>query len=737
MRGMRASSIPSWRLAVVLVLALAVLLSGCEDVIVPVPLPGRVAGSVTLGGAPLSLPPEPIPSPVPLRAAPVAVADAPFVPGELLVGLRPRDGLALAAADAFAASLSASLAASSPASRFAPAVVAHRVEALGAVLIRFGDVDAAATLAAAAIAAAHPDVAYVHPNYLLSAARIPNDPLYARQWHYERINLPAAWDVTIGSSSTIVAVVDGGVPFHPTDPTRRHPDLFGKLVAGYDFITDPESAGDGDGRDADPFDPSPAQHGGHVAGTIAAATNDGFGIAGVDWRARLLPVRALGVTGSGTLLDIAEATLWSAGFPVAGVPANANPAHVINLSLGGALPCPLLFQDAFDLIEASAPNAAVVVAAAGNVAVDAATFAPGNCRGVITVGATEARDFRASYSNYGTRIDVMAPGGDLAVDRTGDGFPDGVFSLTAAPGHGYLQGTSMAAPHVAGVIALLKSLDPTLTRAEALALLTATARPLSAAACNRPSGFECGAGLIDAAAALTLLQGGVVPEPGVGDLRFDPVALDFGAFADRLDVLLRNVGGVPLTWQARMFTPEPGNPGAMPDYTIGIGASGGTIPAGASELLTVSVDRARVSAAGLYRFAITFEVGGQQVPLPGSFVKQPPVARPNGPMFVAAIGYDAFGQPFLAGEIASIGVIRNFNFPVESGLVHVVAWSDEDLDGDVSAGDYFGVHPSLVTVLPQVTTSGIDVPIERVVGQVDDPLARDLRAVWGRTVDAE
>ena len=381
---------------------------------------------------------------------------------------------------------------------------------------------------AAAIAArltALPDVAYAEPDLIKqiigghisrpqSPILTPNDPRFSDQWHYgytantsEGINVVAAWNVTTGISSTVVAVIDTGI--------LPHTDLAGRTVPGYDFISDPSIGNDGDGRDNDPSDPgdwtaanecfsgSPASnsswHGTHVAGTIGAATNNSTGVAGINWNAKILPVRVLGKCG-GSTSDIVDAIRWAAGLSVSGVPANANPADVINMSLGGSGTCSTAEQSAIN--DAVAAGATVVVAA-GNDNANAANYSPANCANVITVAATDRTGDRAWYSNYGSVVEVSAPGGETATPA--DGILSTLDSGTTTPNNDnvyvYYQGTSMAAPHVAGVASLIIGENPGISPAQVLSILQLTARPFPAGSgCNTSN---CGAGIVDAYQALT------------------------------------------------------------------------------------------------------------------------------------------------------------------------------------------------------------------------------------------
>jgi serine protease len=340
-----------------------------------------------------------------------------------------------------------------------------------------------------------PRVAWAEPERIRqrSSTVVANDPLFGAQWALRLARIPDAWARTRGSPSVVVAVLDTGI--------LPHPDLAGRYLPGWDFISSPESAGDGDGRDPDPTDAGTADptssgyHGTHVAGIIAAHADNHLGIAGVDWNCPLLVVRVLGVdAGKGTDGDIADAIRWAAGLPVDGVPDNATPAAVINLSFGGSGDSRTL-QSAVD---AATDRGAIVVAAAGNGGGDLTDYAPADLVHVIAVGAADRSGQLAAYSNRGPRVDLLAPGGDFAAG-------DGVVSTMRTPGSGYTYaywaGTSQATPHVAGVAALMRALDPGLGVERARMILHDTAAAV--AGCDG----ACGGGLLDGEAALAAVAG--------------------------------------------------------------------------------------------------------------------------------------------------------------------------------------------------------------------------------------
>ena len=377
-------------------------------------------------------------------------------------------------------------------------------------------VDAATLDRLARQIAAHPDVEFAEPDRLLQVQLTPNDSRYLDQWHYYEaiggLNAPTAWDNSTGTG-IVVAVIDTGY--------RPHADLTANLVAGYDMIIDTAVSNDGDGRDSSPLDSgdwtvagecgtgSPASnsswHGTHVAGTIAAVTNNASGVAGVAFGARVQPVRALGKCG-GYTSDIADGIVWASGGSVTGVPANPTPARVISMSLGGSGACGTTTQSA---INAARSRGSVVVVAAGNSNADAANFSPANCNGVIAVAATGRTGGRAYYSNYGSIVDVAAPGGDMSTGST-NGVLSTLNSGTTTPGAdtlAYYQGTSMATPHVSAVAALMLAKNPSLRPDQVESLLKSTARAFPAT-CT-----QCGSGIVDAAAAVAAAGGGT-PPPG-------------------------------------------------------------------------------------------------------------------------------------------------------------------------------------------------------------------------------
>ncbi|MEU2273076.1 S8 family serine peptidase [Streptomyces olindensis] len=384
----------------------------------------------------------------------------------------------------------------------------------GAALVDLGaDPSRASVADVVAAYQADPQVAYVVPDRLNKPTAVtPNDTEYSKQWDlFEStagMNVPAAWDTTTGTGVT-VAVIDTGYV--------AHSDLAANIVGGYDFISDTAVSVDGNGRDSNPADPGdwynanecgagiPASnsswHGTHVAGTIAAATHNGKGVAGIAYGAKISPIRVLGKCG-GYDSDIIDAITWASGGTVSGVPANTNVAKVINMSLGGGGACSTATQSA---INGAVNRGTSVVVAAGNENTNASSSSPANCSNVITVAATNRAGSRASYSNYGSIVDISAPGGETRTS-TANGILSTLNSGTKTPSsenYAYYQGTSMATPHVAGLAALMKSANPALTPAQIESAIKANARPLPGTCSG-----GCGAGLADAAKTVQAVKGG-------------------------------------------------------------------------------------------------------------------------------------------------------------------------------------------------------------------------------------
>ncbi|WP_115004012.1 S8 family peptidase [Xanthomonas campestris] len=348
--------------------------------------------------------------------------------------------------------------------------------------------------------AADPNVQSVEVDQILHATLTPNDTRLSEQWAFGTtnagLNIRSAWDKATGSG-TVVAVIDTGI--------TSHADLNANILAGYDFISDATTARDGNGRDSNAADEgdwyaanecgagipaaSSSWHGTHVAGTVAAVTNNTTGVAGTAYGAKVVPVRVLGKCG-GSLSDIADAIVWASGGTVSGIPVNANPAEVINMSLGGGGSCSTTMQNA---INGAVSRGTTVVVAAGNSSANVSGSLPANCANVIAVAATTSAGAKASYSNFGTGIDVSAPGSAILSTLN---------SGTTTPGsasYASYNGTSMASPHVAGVVALVQSVAPTaLTPAAVETLLKNTARALPGACSG-----GCGAGIVNADAAVT------------------------------------------------------------------------------------------------------------------------------------------------------------------------------------------------------------------------------------------
>lgn len=409
------------------------------------------------------------------------------------------------------------------------------------------------------------DVEYAVPDSLRRVRALPNDSLFADQWYLQdtqpaAIRATAAWDLTTGSNSVVTAVIDTGI-------LAGHPDLAGRLLPGYDFISDAAIAGDGNGRDADPADPGdfisnadivdpalkaicPAAnlvrqnsswHGTRVAGVLGAASNNSLGVAGTTWSGSVLPLRALGKCG-GFDSDIIAAMRWAAGLSVPGIPANANPAQIINLSLGGGGACNAAYRDT---IAELASRGVLVVAAAGNETGPVET--PGNCPGVLTVAGLRHVGTKVGYSSLGAEVAIAAPAGNCVSSTLPCQFPITTLTNTGTTSPGantytdgfdYNVGTSFSTPQVAGTAALMLAVNPALTPEKIIARMQSGARPFpfdgtiptcpatsANGQCNCTTS-TCGAGMLDASAAVAAAASPVAEIKALDPLRTGTIQLD-------------------------------------------------------------------------------------------------------------------------------------------------------------------------------------------------------------------
>jgi len=500
-----------------------------------------------------------------------------------------------------------------PAARLGVAMSHVRTTALGSQVLK---TDRRLSLSEAAqlardIVASDPNVEYAEPDRILRHTMTPNDPRYNEQWHYFEaaggINAPPAWDKSTGTG-VVVAVIDTGY--------RPHADLAGAFLPGYDFISDAFVGNDGDARDSDASDPGdwinpgecgpgdPAAfeasswHGTHVSGTIAARTNNSLGVAGIAFNARIVPARVLGKCG-GFTSDIADAIVWTSGGTVSGVPANANPAKVLSISLGGSGACDTTTQNA---INSARSRGASVIVAAGNSNANSSNFTPANCSGVVTVAAVGRNGGKASYSNFGATVEVAAPGGSGGVNSVLSTLNAGSTS-PGADSYALYNGTSMATPHVSGVVALMLSVKPTLTPDQVTSILQSTARAFPAT-CS-----QCGAGIVNASAAVDAAIGGTTPPPPGTIAEVEPNNSRAASQLISVDNTTVNgtIGSTSDTDYYQLTLPAGGTlvatltPNATSDYDLYVYNSNGTL-IGSSELGTGAVDTVTVTNTGTSAF---------------------------------------------------------------------------------------------------------------------------------------
>jgi serine protease len=556
---------------------------------------------------------------------------------------------------------------------------------------------------------ARPEVRAAEPNPRAQALAVPSDQGYALQWHLPMINMPQAWDLGLGQSSVWVSVIDTGI--------NPHPDLAANVLyaEGADLISDAVNARDGDGRDGDSTDPGdgavPGEdsfHGTHVAGIVAALQGNG-GISGVAPGVRIMPVRVLGGQG-GSVQDIADGILWSAGLPVSGVRAS-RAADVINLSLGGVGECVSVYQEA---INQARQRGVIVIAAAGNDN-SAVAVRPADCTGVVKVAAVGPDYLPSNFSNC-RDIDVAAPGGEVVDDAryaqapapfnrppvckgslgsSSRGELDGVISLNSSrtepafEGYKGVNGTSQAAPHVAGVAALMKSLHAGLTPAEFDALLAngqlsfdprSVGVAVPTAVANEYASFY-GAGIIDALAATRVARERAGGAPAAAAIVAQPSALDFGELTTSQALNVTKVGSgaatvTSLNEDAPWLTVSGGGPDGLGQYTLSVSRSGLAEADYASRL------RIATSSGTTLEVPVSMRVGARQS------------SGKAGEVYALII--DALTlQPF-AQHVASLasGSGRVSFASLYPGAYYVVYGTDIDNDGLIcDPGEFCGFLP--------------------------------------------
>jgi len=577
------------------------------------------------------------------------------------------------------------------------------------------------------------EYAHALPNFEVRAAQTlalqpfpPNDREYVKQrWHYEAINLPGAMAAFEGldlsaSERPIVAVVDTGI-------VGSHPDLADQLVPGYDFVSSAASAGDGGGSDADPDDASLQVdfpfHGTHVAGTIAAQTYNGIGGAGIAPIARIMPVRVLGTSGSGTLYDILQGVRFAAGMDTDAGVVPARPADIINLSLESqGMPCDPLPQQLFSEVRA---RGVIAVAAAGNASRPDRPMPvgfPANCLDVFTVGATDALNRRASYSNEGPEILIAAPGGDMSQSTTGTGLPDGIFSATASvdptgnrlPAYGYLQGTSMAVPHVAGVLALMRWANPSLTAQVFEELVRDGSIVDDLGPQGRDDSF--GYGLINARkavdAALAARPRLAAPQQAfaAGEARAQPGTISLGSIRTEAELVLSHVGVsdervVSVASDSPVITVRPRAGAVDPGTGLGsylVRADRQFMTAGSSLFPNIVV---QLSSARTLNVQVAVERRAADVGL-GNF----------GPVYLLVLDAAAPTRKVAAETIVIAPVSGRYPYSVTvpgTAAISIVAGSDLGNRGGIcSSGEACGAYPvlsgKLEVLYPRGDLDGVD-----------------------------
>jgi serine protease len=559
---------------------------------------------------------------------------------------------------------------------------------------------------------AQSDVVFAEPNTILKLQAVPqpNDPRLAAQWHYPQMNLPQAWsgftaEADIGAGVT-VAVLDSGILWDKDDATKRHPDFncevatgVSKIAPGYDISR----------NDDNPLDDTlnsaggafSGFHGTHVAGTVGACSNNGIAGSGVAWRSRILPVRVFNGD-SGSIADVARGIYWAVGAPIpsgvggGALPINPNPAQILNLSLGAQQAPSAVLQDA---VNEANTRGAIVVVAAGNDGVDASRMTPANLQGVIVVGALGAQKERAPYSNFGPTVSVVGPGGNFTLrgaaadgvlstlgcgapgaDNGDFGTPSGGKALPcdagSEPGMGFMNGTSMSTPHVAGVIALMMSRQPALLNPPSSAEKARNwARVLSllrdASSLNGVTGCErgCGTGLLDADAAINR----AINLPALGSVIVQSAPLgsvDLGTTLSTATFTLKNIGDTPANLAMSVVGPN-----------LTVTPTSATIAPNATQTFTLTLNRAGLN--GEYGARVVATEGSRSFNLRVYYQNGTnAVTNPSG-YFVRIYKENGLDRERLNYPDTPLGANGSFEFPsLEPGVYDLTAYRQASVNPD-------------------------------------------------------
>lgn len=514
-----------------------------------------------------------------------------------------------------------------------------------------------------------PNIKYAEPNNIAQPQMMPSNPAFLAgfQWDMSMLNLPTAWELTTGSSSVIVAVLDSGIRSHPNlDPNV--------LSTGYDFV-------DNDSDPTEPLYPNAEFHGTHVAGTIAAiGGSTGDGIAGVAWNVKIMPVRVLGALG-GTDIEIQNGMLYAAGLPNSSGKVPPQRANVINMSLAGVGSCSQAYQDVINQVINA--GVTVVVAAGNNYGSGNPITSPASCQGVIAVGAVDPVGNRASYSESQPYITVVAPGGE-----EWEGIHAGVLSTfpvssAGGPYYKFMQGTSMATPHVSGIVALMHSVNPSLTPAQVLNILAYTANPLNTTVPNNDVGY----GLVDAGKAVEQAAGVQVsvPVPYPSPSLFNFQQIPGPVYSTGATIL--NLGGSTLSISSAIafgIYDSAGAPVGGTRLSASLDPSCFAIVPSYSCPITYTVDPTGLPDGEYYSFVVVNSNGGNFA-IPILFqVGSSTAPTISGPVTVQLWSVDPSGGLFgpVATTLTDAGQHYNYTFQsVLPGQYVVVAGADMNANG--------------------------------------------------------